>query len=180
MTYLMTVIYLYQYNHTGKFPNAGKPFTLEKRKVDILLCAKHCHFTSCHILILVFSPSSLAGDFPGAGSETVTLKEGEDLNLHCTLSSDDSSARQWLNPHGFAIFLNTERGKCENWMQRFPCGAGGSLRSGLSWLPPTGSLTHLLPNRSRWFYLQPLSGRKLMKWKPPQEWSGTRAFDNEL
>ncbi|XP_076214467.1 cytotoxic and regulatory T-cell molecule [Aptenodytes patagonicus] len=51
----------------------------------------------------------MQGDFPGAGSETVTLKEGEDLNLHCTLSSDDGSARQWLNPHGFAIFLNTQR-----------------------------------------------------------------------
>ncbi|KAM9655849.1 cytotoxic and regulatory T-cell molecule [Morphnus guianensis] len=51
----------------------------------------------------------MQGDFPGAGSETITLKEGEDLNLHCTLSSDNSSARQWLNPHGFAIFLNTQR-----------------------------------------------------------------------
>ncbi|KAM6400364.1 cytotoxic and regulatory T-cell molecule [Rhynochetos jubatus] len=49
------------------------------------------------------------GDFPGAGSETVTLKEGEDLNLRCTFSSDDGSARQWLDPHGFAIFLNTQR-----------------------------------------------------------------------
>ncbi|XP_049655792.1 cytotoxic and regulatory T-cell molecule [Accipiter gentilis] len=51
----------------------------------------------------------MQGDFPGAGSETITLKEGEDLNLRCTLSSDNSSARQWLNPHGFAIFLNTQR-----------------------------------------------------------------------
>ncbi|XP_042656322.1 cytotoxic and regulatory T-cell molecule [Tyto alba] len=51
----------------------------------------------------------MQGDFPGAGSETITLKEGEDLNLRCTLSSDDSSARQWLNPDGFAIFLDTQR-----------------------------------------------------------------------
>ncbi|XP_075028802.1 cytotoxic and regulatory T-cell molecule [Calonectris borealis] len=51
----------------------------------------------------------MQGDFPGAGSETITLKEGEDLNLRCTLSSDDGSARQWLNSHGFAIFLNTQR-----------------------------------------------------------------------
>ncbi|XP_009697732.1 PREDICTED: cytotoxic and regulatory T-cell molecule, partial [Cariama cristata] len=51
----------------------------------------------------------MQGDFPGAGSETVTLKEGEDLNLRCTLSSHNHSARQWLNPHGFAIFLNTHR-----------------------------------------------------------------------
>ncbi|XP_009889077.1 PREDICTED: cytotoxic and regulatory T-cell molecule [Charadrius vociferus] len=58
-----------------------------------------------HVVALLL----MQGDFPGAGSETVTLKEGEDLNLRCTLSSDDSSARQWLNPHGFAIFLNTQR-----------------------------------------------------------------------
>ncbi|XP_065711892.2 cytotoxic and regulatory T-cell molecule [Patagioenas fasciata] len=51
----------------------------------------------------------MQGDFPGAGGETVTLKEGEDLNLHCTLSGDGSSARQWLNPRGFGIFLNTQR-----------------------------------------------------------------------
>ncbi|XP_074018596.1 cytotoxic and regulatory T-cell molecule [Numenius arquata] len=51
----------------------------------------------------------MQGHFPGAGSETVTLKEGEDLNLRCTLSGDEGSARQWLNPRGFAIFLNTQR-----------------------------------------------------------------------
>ncbi|PKK20275.1 cytotoxic and regulatory T cell molecule [Columba livia] len=51
----------------------------------------------------------MQGDFPGAGSETITLKEGEDLNLRCTLSSDGSSARQWLNPHDFSIFLDTHR-----------------------------------------------------------------------
>ncbi|XP_054031980.1 cytotoxic and regulatory T-cell molecule [Dryobates pubescens] len=51
----------------------------------------------------------MQGDFPGAGSEVVTLKEGEDLNLNCTLSTDNSSALQWLNPHGFAIFLNNQR-----------------------------------------------------------------------
>ncbi|OPJ68120.1 cytotoxic and regulatory T-cell molecule [Patagioenas fasciata monilis] len=51
----------------------------------------------------------MQGDFPGAGGETVTLKEGEDLNLRCTLSGDGSSARQWLNPRGFGIFLNTQR-----------------------------------------------------------------------
>ncbi|XP_054251544.1 cytotoxic and regulatory T-cell molecule [Indicator indicator] len=51
----------------------------------------------------------MQGDFPGAGSEVITLKEGEDLNLNCTLSSHDSSALQWLNPHGFVIFLNNQR-----------------------------------------------------------------------
>ncbi|XP_061224177.1 cytotoxic and regulatory T-cell molecule [Neopsephotus bourkii] len=51
----------------------------------------------------------MQGDFPDAGGETITLKEGEDLNLRCALSSDDGSALQWLNPHGFAIFLNTQR-----------------------------------------------------------------------
>ncbi|XP_030320512.1 cytotoxic and regulatory T-cell molecule [Calypte anna] len=58
-----------------------------------------------HITALVL----MQGDFPGAGSETVTLKEGEDLNLPCSLSSGESSAQQWLNPRGFAIFLNTQR-----------------------------------------------------------------------
>ncbi|KAM6295856.1 cytotoxic and regulatory T-cell molecule [Aegotheles albertisi] len=58
-----------------------------------------------HITLLFL----MQGDFPQAGSETLTLQEGEDLNLRCTLSSDDGSARQWLNPRGFAIFLNTQR-----------------------------------------------------------------------
>uniref|UniRef100_A0A8C3JS97 Cytotoxic and regulatory T cell molecule n=1 Tax=Calidris pygmaea TaxID=425635 RepID=A0A8C3JS97_9CHAR len=57
----------------------------------------------------------MQGHFPGAGSETITLKEGEDLNLRCTLSGDEGSARQWLNPRGFAIFLNTQRGKDERY-----------------------------------------------------------------
>ncbi|XP_053942999.1 cytotoxic and regulatory T-cell molecule isoform X2 [Cuculus canorus] len=51
----------------------------------------------------------MQGDFPRAGSETITLKEGEDLKLRCTLGSDNSSALQWLNPRGFAIFLNTQQ-----------------------------------------------------------------------
>ncbi|XP_009993328.1 PREDICTED: cytotoxic and regulatory T-cell molecule [Chaetura pelagica] len=59
-----------------------------------------------HLVALIL----LQGDLPGAGSETTTLKEGEDLHLPCTLSSDSSSARQWLNPQGFAIFLNSQRG----------------------------------------------------------------------
>ncbi|XP_009981033.1 PREDICTED: cytotoxic and regulatory T-cell molecule [Tauraco erythrolophus] len=58
-----------------------------------------------HVAALVL----MQGDFPGAGSETVTLKEGEDLNLHCTLGSDNGSAQQWLNPHGFTIFLSNLR-----------------------------------------------------------------------
>ncbi|XP_050178802.1 LOW QUALITY PROTEIN: cytotoxic and regulatory T-cell molecule [Myiozetetes cayanensis] len=52
----------------------------------------------------------LQGGFPGAAS--VTLKEGEDLNLRCTfstLSSTNSSALQWLNPRGFTIFLNGQQ-----------------------------------------------------------------------
>lgn len=174
VTYLMTVIYWYQYNRIGKFPNVRKPlhpWKKKKGKADILLCVKHF----CHILIHGFSPSPLAGDFPGAGSETVTLKEGEDLNLRCTLSSDGSSARQWLNPHNFSIFLDTHRGKCENWRQHFPRGAGGSLRGGLS----MARLTQLLPNRSRWFHTQPLSAGSWWNGNPPQEWSGTRAFTNK-
>ncbi|KAM4757552.1 cytotoxic and regulatory T-cell molecule [Cyanocitta cristata] len=53
----------------------------------------------------------LQGGFPGAASDTVSLKEGENLNLHCTFStlSDSNSTLQWLNPHGFTIFLNAQR-----------------------------------------------------------------------
>uniref|UniRef100_A0A8C0ZAR9 Cytotoxic and regulatory T cell molecule n=1 Tax=Cyanistes caeruleus TaxID=156563 RepID=A0A8C0ZAR9_CYACU len=53
----------------------------------------------------------LQGGFPGAASDSVTLTEGENLNLHCTFStpSNNNSTLQWLNPHGFTIFLNTQR-----------------------------------------------------------------------
>ncbi|XP_058713046.1 cytotoxic and regulatory T-cell molecule [Poecile atricapillus] len=55
----------------------------------------------------------LQGGFPGAASDSVTLKEGENLNLHCTFSTpsnnNHSSTLQWLNPHGFTIFLNAQR-----------------------------------------------------------------------
>ncbi|KAM4885735.1 cytotoxic and regulatory T-cell molecule [Sylvia borin] len=67
------------------------------------------HVTISH---LFFFPWCVAGGFPGAASGTVTLKEGENLNLHCTfstLSNSDSSALQWLNPRGFTIFFNAEQ-----------------------------------------------------------------------
>ncbi|XP_032937763.1 cytotoxic and regulatory T-cell molecule [Catharus ustulatus] len=47
----------------------------------------------------------LQGGFPGAAGDTVTLKEGENLKLHCTFSSSNATL-QWLNPAGFTIFLN--------------------------------------------------------------------------
>uniref|UniRef100_A0A8C3L5L4 Cytotoxic and regulatory T cell molecule n=1 Tax=Chrysolophus pictus TaxID=9089 RepID=A0A8C3L5L4_CHRPC len=59
----------------------------------------------------VLFPLSVTGDFPGAGSETITLQEGEDLNLRCTLSGDGRATRQWLNPRGFTIFLDNHWGK---------------------------------------------------------------------
>lgn len=77
-----------------------------------------------------FPLSCLAGDFAEAGSETVTLQEGEALNLSCTLRGNDSSVRQWLNPRGFTIFLDTEWGKCENPTRHFPRGAEGQLAVG--------------------------------------------------
>lgn len=125
-----------------------------------------------HFNTWVYCVLTLAGGFPGAGSEIVTLKEGEDLRLNCTLSSNDSSALQWINPHGFVIFLNNQRGKCENWSQNLPRGAGGSLRSGFSLLPPMASLTQPLEV----VLGSALAGSKLLKWKPPWERSGTRAF----
>ncbi|XP_062364691.1 cytotoxic and regulatory T-cell molecule [Cinclus cinclus] len=53
----------------------------------------------------------LQGGFPEAASASVTLKEGENLNLHCTFStlSSKNSTLQWLNPDGFTIFLNAQK-----------------------------------------------------------------------
>ncbi|XP_056365431.1 cytotoxic and regulatory T-cell molecule isoform X2 [Oenanthe melanoleuca] len=47
----------------------------------------------------------------GAAGDSVTLKEGENLNLHCSFStlSSTSSTLQWLNPDGFTIFLNAQQ-----------------------------------------------------------------------
>ncbi|XP_072211143.1 cytotoxic and regulatory T-cell molecule [Excalfactoria chinensis] len=58
--------------------------------------------TVLHVAALLL----LQGNFPGADSETITLQEGEDLNLRCTLSGDSRATRQWLNPRGFTIFLD--------------------------------------------------------------------------
>uniref|UniRef100_U3ITS0 Cytotoxic and regulatory T cell molecule n=1 Tax=Anas platyrhynchos platyrhynchos TaxID=8840 RepID=U3ITS0_ANAPP len=62
--------------------------------------------TVLHIAALLL----MQGDFAEAGGETVTLQEGEDLNLSCTLGGSNSSVRQWLNPRGFTIFLDTKWG----------------------------------------------------------------------
>ncbi|XP_032057949.1 cytotoxic and regulatory T-cell molecule [Aythya fuligula] len=62
--------------------------------------------TALHIVALLLTQ----GDFAEAGGETITLQEGEDLNLSCTLGGSNSSIRQWLNPRGFTIFLDTKWG----------------------------------------------------------------------
>ncbi|XP_039577698.1 cytotoxic and regulatory T-cell molecule [Passer montanus] len=53
----------------------------------------------------------LQGAFPGAASDSVTLKEGENLNLNCTFStlSNNNFTLQWVNPKNFTIFLNAQR-----------------------------------------------------------------------
>ncbi|XP_077046078.1 cytotoxic and regulatory T-cell molecule [Agelaius phoeniceus] len=58
-----------------------------------------------------FSPCCVAGGFPGAASDSVALKEGENLNLNCTFSTLSSSnfTLQWLNPRNFTIFLNAQQ-----------------------------------------------------------------------
>uniref|UniRef100_U3JTI9 Cytotoxic and regulatory T cell molecule n=1 Tax=Ficedula albicollis TaxID=59894 RepID=U3JTI9_FICAL len=47
----------------------------------------------------------------GAAGDSVTAKEGENLNLHCTFStlSSTNSTLQWLNPDGFTVFLNAQQ-----------------------------------------------------------------------
>uniref|UniRef100_A0A8C3NWZ7 Cytotoxic and regulatory T cell molecule n=1 Tax=Cyanoderma ruficeps TaxID=181631 RepID=A0A8C3NWZ7_9PASS len=57
----------------------------------------------------VLGNQSLLRGFPGAASDSVTLREGENLNLHCALSSGDNSTLQWVNPRGFTIFFNAQR-----------------------------------------------------------------------
>ncbi|XP_030919384.1 cytotoxic and regulatory T-cell molecule [Geospiza fortis] len=53
----------------------------------------------------------LQGAFPGAASDSVALKEGENLNLNCTFStaSNNNFTLQWLNPRNFTIFLNAQQ-----------------------------------------------------------------------
>ncbi|CAN8199124.1 unnamed protein product [Coccothraustes coccothraustes] len=53
----------------------------------------------------------LQGGFPGAASDSVALKEGENLNLNCTFSTPSSTnfTLQWLNPRNFTIFLNAQQ-----------------------------------------------------------------------
>lgn len=62
--------------------------------------------TVLHVAALLL----LQGDFPGAGSETITVQEGEDLNLRCTFTGDSRATKQWLNPRGFTIFLDNHWG----------------------------------------------------------------------
>ncbi|XP_054150886.1 cytotoxic and regulatory T-cell molecule [Melozone crissalis] len=53
----------------------------------------------------------LQGTFAGAASDSVALKEGENLNLNCTFStlSNHNFTLQWLNPRNFTIFLNAQQ-----------------------------------------------------------------------
>nr|XP_021397309.1 cytotoxic and regulatory T-cell molecule [Lonchura striata domestica] len=62
-------------------------------------------------VLLAVSLLLLPGGFPGAASDSVTLREGENLNLHCSFStpSNKNFTLQWSNPQGFTIFLNTHQ-----------------------------------------------------------------------
>ncbi|XP_041576910.2 cytotoxic and regulatory T-cell molecule [Taeniopygia guttata] len=62
-------------------------------------------------VLLAASLLLLPGEFPGAASGSVTLKEGENLNLHCNFSTpgNNNFTLQWSNPQGFTIFLNTHQ-----------------------------------------------------------------------
>nr|XP_041576910.1 cytotoxic and regulatory T-cell molecule [Taeniopygia guttata] len=62
-------------------------------------------------VLLAVSLLLLPGGFPGAASDSVTLKEGENLNLHCNFSTpgNNNFTLQWSNPQGFTIFLNTHQ-----------------------------------------------------------------------
>ncbi|XP_054853976.1 cytotoxic and regulatory T-cell molecule [Eublepharis macularius] len=48
--------------------------------------------------------------FPEALIESLTVVEGQDLDLHCVVAGDNVSALQWSNPCWFVIFLDHQRG----------------------------------------------------------------------
>uniref|UniRef100_K7F3F3 Cytotoxic and regulatory T cell molecule n=1 Tax=Pelodiscus sinensis TaxID=13735 RepID=K7F3F3_PELSI len=52
----------------------------------------------------------LAGDFQEVHTETVTVEEGQDLSLPCAFPRGHEFALEWVNPRGFIIFLNNNRG----------------------------------------------------------------------
>ncbi|XP_064253753.1 cytotoxic and regulatory T-cell molecule [Passer domesticus] len=62
-------------------------------------------------MVFVWRRQFIPGGFPGAASDSVTLKEGENLNLNCTFStlSSNNFTLQWVNPKNFTIFLNAQR-----------------------------------------------------------------------
>ncbi|XP_015277150.1 PREDICTED: cytotoxic and regulatory T-cell molecule [Gekko japonicus] len=42
--------------------------------------------------------------------ESLTVVEGQDLDLHCVVAGDNTSALQWSNPRWFVIFLDRQLG----------------------------------------------------------------------
>ncbi|XP_075765784.1 cytotoxic and regulatory T-cell molecule-like [Pelodiscus sinensis] len=52
----------------------------------------------------------LQGDFQEVHTETVTVEEGQDLSLPCAFPRGHEFALEWVNPRGFIIFLNNNRG----------------------------------------------------------------------
>lgn len=51
-----------------------------------------------------------------AAVESQTVVEGQDLDLHCAVAGDNTSALEWSIHHKFVkflIFLNNQQGKCQ-------------------------------------------------------------------
>ncbi|XP_063166966.1 cytotoxic and regulatory T-cell molecule isoform X2 [Candoia aspera] len=53
---------------------------------------------------------SLRGTFSEVAIERLSLEEGQNLDLHCVNNKGNSSALEWRDPLGFAIFFNAWQG----------------------------------------------------------------------
>ncbi|KAJ6653967.1 hypothetical protein lerEdw1_007599 [Lerista edwardsae] len=65
---------------------------------------------SATTLLCLLALPPLQGAFQEAGVETVTLVEGQSLDLDCTVAGGRSSVFEWKNPRWFVIFFQGLRG----------------------------------------------------------------------
>nr|XP_056716841.1 cytotoxic and regulatory T-cell molecule [Euleptes europaea] len=62
------------------------------------------------VLFCILALLLLQEGFLEAPIESLTVVEGQDLDLHCVVGGDNSSVLQWSNPRWFVIFLDRVQG----------------------------------------------------------------------
>ncbi|KAL8173663.1 UNVERIFIED_CONTAM: hypothetical protein K2H54_015031 [Gekko kuhli] len=62
------------------------------------------------VLFCILALLLLQEAFLEAPIENLTVVEGQDLDLHCLVAGDNTSALQWSSPRWFVIFLDRQRG----------------------------------------------------------------------